>query len=555
MEQTVVKIYDTTLRDGNQAKGLNLSLQDKLTIAGLLDEFGVHYIEGGWPNPTNPLDTEFYERTLDMDWKHARICAFGSTRRAGVSADQDIGLKHLVDSKAPGITIFGKSWDLHVTEILRCSLEENVKMIEDSVAYLKTHAQEVVYDAEHFFDGYKANPEYALKTLQAAKNGGADCIVLCETNGGMALPWEVEDVVQTVKKELGCSIGIHTHNDTGVAVANSLAAIRAGAEQVQGTINGYGERCGNANLTVIIPSLQLKMEKPIVTPEQLQGLRSLSLGVSEIANLVDDIRQPYVGETAFSHKGGAHIDGVMKVAHSFEHMNPSLIGNRREFVVSNQSGGSLILDKIKKIKSDATKQDPEVREILSIVKQREEDGYHFEVADGSFELLARHCFGMLPKWFEVLHYRVTESSDGENSENQESLSEATVKVRISSQGEQGGQEELSVAEGNGPVDAMTKALRRSLEPHFPEISKVYLQDYKVRVLENNTGTSSKVRVWIAFKSVEKSIEDTSGTDTSGDTAATWGTIGVSSNIIKASWAAVLDGFTYMLMLHRSKTVQ
>ena len=340
-----VTIYDTTLRDGNQAKGLNLSLQDKLTIAGMLDDFGVDYIEGGWPNPTNPLDTEFYVQASKIKWKHSKISVFGSTCRAGVPAKEDKGLGYLVQSKAPVACIFGKSWDLHVTEIIRTTLDENLRMIEDSIAFLKKNHEEVIYDAEHFFDGYKANPEYALKTLKAADAGGADCVVLCDTNGGMALSWEIEKIVKIVKESINCTVGIHTHNDTGTAVANALAAVKAGARQVQGTINGYGERCGNANLTVLIPNIQLKMGKSITVDNKIGQLRTLSVGVSEIANLTDDIRQPYVGEAAFAHKGGAHIDGVMKVSHSFEHMDPTLVGNKRDFIVSNQSGGALVLAK------------------------------------------------------------------------------------------------------------------------------------------------------------------------------------------------------------------
>jgi len=521
-----IKIYDTTLRDGNQAKGLNFSLKDKLTIAGLLDAFGVHYIEGGWPNPTNPLDNEFYERARDCEWKNAKICVFGSTARAGVDPAKDAGLKYLVDSRAPVITIFGKTWDLHVTEIIRCTLEDNLKMIKDSVAFLKTQSEEVIYDAEHFFDGYKANPEYALKTLQAALEGGADCITLCETNGGMGLAWEFEELVRKLKKDLSCDIGIHAHNDTGSAVANSLAAVHGGAVQVQGTINGYGERCGNANLTVIIPNLQLKMGYNIVPEDKLIQLRSLSRSVSEIANLEDDIRQPYVGEAAFSHKGGAHIDGVIKIAKSFEHIDPALVGNQRDFIVSNQSGGSLILEKIKKIKPNAHKKDPEVKEILSSLKSLEDQGFHFEVADASFQLLARRVFGMIDEKFTVQTYRVIE----EHNESGKIFSEATIKMKVQ------GQEAYTVSQGNGPVDAMANALRKALESFYPSLIYLKLEDYKVRVLDSNKGTDAVVRVWIRFQDEEPKEKKT------------FGTIGVSGNIIEASWAALLDGINYKLCI-------
>ncbi len=521
-----VKIFDTTLRDGNQAKGLNFSLEDKLAIARLLDTFGVDYIEGGWPNPTNPLDIEFFKRTAQMEWKHAKISSFGSTCRPKVHPEDDQILKFLVDSKTPVITIFGKSWDLHVTEVLRTTLEENLHMIRESVAYLKKHTQEVIYDAEHFFDGYKANPEYAVQTIKAARDGGADCIVLCDTNGGMALSWEVGEIVAKIKAELGCEIGVHVHNDTGVAVANSMAAVHAGATHVQGTINGYGERCGNANLTVIIPNLLLKMNQSSITPEQLQGLRALSLSISEIANLSDDIRQPYVGEAAFAHKGGAHIDGVMKVAHSFEHINPALVGNSRDFIVSNQSGSSLVWDKIKAIQPSLDKKSPEVAAILGEMKSKEDEGYHFEIADASFQLLARKKLGLFQDKFEFLGFRSIE----ERRESGDVHSEFTIKLKV------GNEIEHTAAEGNGPVDAMNAAVRKALARFFPELNSLELIDYKVRVLDNNKGTGAKVRVWTSFH------------DQNNPELEPWGTIGVSSNIIEASWFALLDGINYRLMM-------
>ena len=519
-----VFIYDTTLRDGNQAKGISFSLEDKLAVARKLDAFGVDYIEGGWPNPTNPTDVEFFRRAKTMTWKHAKIAAFGSTCRPNGAPENDPILKPLVESGAPVLTIFGKSWDLHVTEVLRTTLEENLRMIRESVAFLKKNCDEVVYDAEHFFDGYKANPDYALSTLKAAQEGGADCIVLCDTNGGMALSWELEEITARVAKELKTPLGIHVHNDTGVAVANSLAAVRAGAVQVQGVMNGYGERCGNANLTTIIADLQFKMGYPVVSDEQMRGLRALSLSIDEIANLATDIRAPYVGEAAFAHKGGAHVDGVMKLARSFEHMDPSLVGNGRDFVVSNQSGGSLIWDKLRAIKPDVDRRSPEVADILATVKRLEDEGYHFELADGSFQLLARRRLGLFKDRFEFLGFRaIEEQVDGAVR------SEFTLKLKV------GDAVEHTAADGNGPVDAMNKAMLKALVKFFPSLKDLELADFKVRVLDNHSGAGAKVRVWTRY--VDHSHPD----------REPYGTIGVSTNIIEASWMALRDGVQYKLM--------
>ncbi len=526
MSKNKVFIYDTTLRDGNQAKGISFSLEDKLAVARKLDSFGVDYIEGGWPNPTNPTDVEFFRRARGMKWKHAKIAAFGSTCRPKSDPATDPLLKPLTESGAPVITIFGKSWDLHVTDVLRTTLEENLRMIRESVAYLKKHCDEVVYDAEHFFDGYKANPDYAMKTLQAAQEGGADCLVLCDTNGGMALSWELEEITARVVKELKTPVGIHVHNDTGVAIANSLAAVRAGATQVQGVMNGYGERCGNANLTVIIPDLQLKMGFDVVTEEQMRGLRALSLSISEVANLADDIRQPYVGEAAFAHKGGAHVDGVMKVARSFEHIDPALVGNSRDFVVSNQSGGSLIWDKIRAIKPDVDRRSPEVTSVLAEVKRMEDEGYHFEIADASFELLARRLLGLWTDRFTFLGFRAIE----EQREDGRGYSEFTLKLKV------GDAVEHTAAEGNGPVDAMNAAMLKALTKFFPALKDLELVDFKVRVLDNHKGTGAKVRVWTRY--VDHGHPD----------REPYGTIGVSTNIIEASWLALMDGIQYKLML-------
>jgi 2-isopropylmalate synthase len=520
-----VFIYDTTLRDGNQAKGISFSLEDKLAIARKLDAFGVHYIEGGWPNPTNPTDVEFFRRAKTMTWKHAKIAAFGSTCRPNGDPANDPILKPLVESGAPVLTIFGKSWDLHVTEVLRTTLEENLRMIRESVAFLKKNCEEVVYDAEHFFDGYRANPDYALSTLKAAQDGGADCIVLCDTNGGMALSWELEEITARVRRELTAPLGIHVHNDTGTAVANSLAAVRAGATQVQGVMNGYGERCGNANLTTIIPDLQFKMGLPVVGEEQMRGLRALSLSIDETANLANDIRQPYVGEAAFAHKGGAHIDGVIKLARSFEHMDPALVGNGRDFVVSNQSGGSLIWDKIKAIKPDVDRRSPEVADVLAEVKRLEDEGYHFELAEGSFQLLARRRLGLFQDRFEFLGFRaIEEQVDGAVR------SEFTLKLKV------GEAIEHTAADGNGPVDAMNKAMLKALVKFFPNLKDLELADFKVRVLDNAAGAGAKVRVWTRYVDHAHPGRDP------------YGTIGVSTNIIEASWRALMDGIQYKLLL-------
>jgi len=517
-----IKLFDTTLRDGNQARGLSFSLEDKLAIAKLLDAFGIHYIEGGWPNPTNQLDVDFFRRAREMEWSHARIACFGSTRRPGKSASDDPGLKHLLDAGSPVVTIFGKSWDLHVDHVLRVDRGENLAMIRDTCQHLKKAGREVVYDAEHFFDGFKANPEYAVSTLRAAAEGGADWLVLCETNGGMALPWELEEAVREVARELpGIRLGIHAHNDTGAAVANSLAAVRAGALQVQGTINGIGERCGNANLITILANLQLKMGQSVVP--DLSGLRGLSLAVWDIANLSPDIRAPYVGDAAFAHKGGMHIDGVVKVARSFEHVDPSVVGNERELIVSDQGGGALIVSRLVELVPELDKKDPRVSEILAEVKDLESAGWHFEVAEASFHLLAAKRLGLFHAPFQVNHYRVTEEMGAVDTE-------ATVRVVV------GSETAHTAAFGEGPVGALDAALRKAVVRFFPELSTVRLTDYKVRVLEGASGTGSRVRVW---------VESTDGT-------RTWATTGVSANIIEASWLALVDSLLYALFRRRPK---
>lgn len=515
-----VFLYDTTLRDGNQDRKISLSLADKIQIAKLLDQFGFDYIEGGWPNPSNPMDEEFFKKIREVKLKHAKIAAFGSTRRPGILPEKDPLLQALVKSKAPVKTIFGKSWDLHVTEVIRTTLEENLDMIESSVAYLKEHSEEVIYDAEHFFDGYKANPEYALETLRAAEHGGADFIVLCDTNGG-TMPWELESILKDVRKFVSTPVGIHVHNDAGLAVCNSIFAVKNGCTMVQGVVNGYGERCGNANLTTILADLHFKMGAKFFAAKNVAGLRKLSGRVDQIVNLPSDAHAPYVGDAAFAHKGGAHIDGVMKVSRSFEHVDPHAIGNDRVFVTSDQAGGSLVVEKLKVIKPGIDKKDPLVSSLLSLIKERENAGWHFDSAEASFKLLVYRHLKMVEEPFKVLNYRVIEDKTPQGI----SVSQATVKLQI------GNKISYQVSEGDGPVNALDAALRKALLPFFPCMKNVRLDDYKVRVLGSNVASDALVRVWTTF----------------GDDKGHWNMVGVSSNIVEASWIAFVDGLTYKIL--------
>jgi 2-isopropylmalate synthase len=515
----VVSLYDTTLRDGNQALGISFSLSDKIRIAEKLDELGIHYIEGGWPNPTNPTDTEFYKKVIKKKLK-AKIAVFGSTRRPKVKASEDQFLSMLVESGAPVATIFGKSWDLHVKQVIGTTLEENLEMISDSISFLKKKMDEVIYDAEHFFDGYKANPQYALSTLEAARDAGADCIVLCDTNGGV-LTDDFQKIFVEVRKRINAPIGVHVHNDCGCAEANSCLAVVEGACQVQGTMIGLGERCGNANLCTIIPNLQLKKGLALVSEHQLKMLTSLSVFIAEVANLTPNIRLPYIGEAAFSHKAGAHADGVRKVRQSFEHISPEVVGNKRQFVISDQAGSSTILEKLSVILPGLDKKDPVVKRVLLKLKELESNGYQFEAAEGSFELLAREMLGQFKEPFKVIGFRVIE----EKRENGEVFSEATIKIQ------EGDQLEHTASEGDGPVNALDNALRKALVKFYPTLSSVKLEDFKVRVLDGRDGTEAKVRVLIE----------------SSDGVSRWGTVGVSTNIIEASWFALIDSLKYKLM--------
>lgn len=516
-----ISLYDTTLRDGNQDRKISLSLADKLQIARILDHFGFDYIEGGWPNPSNPTDEEFFQKIKEIKLKHAKIAAFGSTRRPKILPENDPLLQALVKSGAPVKTIFGKSWDLHVTDVIRTTLEENLDMIESSVAYLKEHSEEVIYDAEHFFDGYKANPEYAIETLKAAELGHADCIVLCDTNGG-TMPWELEEIVKEVKKKISTPIGIHVHNDAGLAVCNSIYAVKNGATMVQGVVNGYGERCGNANLTTIAADLHFKMGAKFFAAKKMARLRQLSSNVDQIVNLPSDVHAPYVGDAAFAHKGGAHIDGVMKVSRSFEHIDPHAVGNDRVFVTSDQAGGSLVVEKLKAIKPGIDKKDPVVGKLLTLIKERENAGWHFDSAEASFKMLVYRQLGMVEEPFKVLNYRVIEDKTPQGV----SVSQATVKLQV------GDKISHQVSEGDGPVNALDAALRKALLPFFPNMAKVKLDDYKVRVLGSNVASDATVRVWTTF----------------GDEKGYWNVVGVSSNIIEASWMAFVDGLTYKILV-------
>jgi len=510
-------IYDTTLRDGTQGTGISFSVVDKIRVAEKLDGFGVHYIEGGWPG-SNPKDAAFFEEAAKRSWKHAKITAFGMTRRGKVRVEDDAQVQMLLDAKTPAVTVVGKTWPLHVTEVFNVSLEENLAMIADTVAHLKKHGREVLYDAEHFFDSYREDRDYSLRTVKAARDAGADLIVLCETNGGN-LPDFVEQVTREVIAELGQPVGIHTHNDGGVGVANALAAVRAGAVQVQGTINGYGERVGNCNLTTVMPNLQLKMGFDLGL--DLAGLRDLAHFVDELANVPHDIRAPYVGAAAFTHKGGLHVHAVQKLARTYEHVDPALVGNERIITISDMSGQSNVIVKAEKLGFKLAKGAPEVANILTEVKRLESEGYEFEAAEGSFELLIRRHLGQQRPLFELEEYHCSFRRAAQAHWNK---CEATVKLRVN------GQPEYTVAEGDGPVNALDAALRKALRPFYPGIDAIQLDDFKVRISNGQLGTAARTRVLID--------------STDGDEH--WGTVGVSDNIIEASWLALVDSFEYKL---------
>jgi len=526
MTPRMVTLYDTTLRDGAQGEGITFSLEDKLVLARKLDALGVHYIEGGCPHPASPKEVEFFRAARTrLRLSHARLAAFGSTRRKGRTADRDEGLKALLDAHTPVVAIFGKSWDLHVTEVLRTTREENLAMIAESVRVLKRAGREVIYDAEHFFDGYRSDPAYAVATLEAAAEAGADWVVLCDTNGG-ALPGAVREIVTAVKRRLTAPLGIHTHNDGECAVANSLVAVEAGATQVQGTINGYGERCGNANLCSVIPGLKLKLGIPCVTDAQLGQLRSMSLFVSELATKPPRDEMPYVGASAFAHKAGVHVDAMGKTAKAYEHVSPEVVGNRRRVLVSDMSGGATVRWKAEGYGLKLEKGDERGRRILAELKRLEAEGYHFEGAEASFELLVARVTKGLKAPFELLDFRVAV----DKKPGGPSVSEATLKVKV------GDQVEHTVAEGDGPVNALDSALRKALGRFYPQLKSMHLTDYRVRVINPQAATAAKVRV---------TIETTDGTDI-------WSTLGVSENIIEASWQALADSVAYKLLKGKSR---
>ncbi len=515
--QTRITIYDTTLRDGTQGEGVSLSLDDKLMIAARLDDIGFDYIEGGYPL-SNPKDVAFFAEAAGRAWKHARIAAFGMTRRRDAAACDDVGLNAMIDARVPVCTLVAKTWDMHVTEVLRVSLEDNLAMIRDSVAYLKGKGREVIYDAEHFFDGFRANEDYALRTLGAAVEAGADMLVLCDTNGG-SLPDDVERIVARVGSQTTVPLGIHTHNDSSLAVANALAAVRAGAAQVQGTINGIGERCGNVDLTSVVPNLRLKMGRDCLSEPGCRRMTELSRYVYEVANLIPRENQPFVGSGSFAHKGGMHVHAVQRVAHSYEHIRPESVGNSRRVLISELSGVSSVAGKVS---GYAIADRAVLRSILDTVQDLENEGYQFEAAEASFDLIVRKAVGRYHRFFDLDHYRAIVLKEG----GDRPITEATVKLRVGD-----GHWEHRVAEGDGPVNALDTALRLAIQDYYPALTQMQLVDYKVRVINPRAATAARVRVIIE----------------SSDGRNRWGTIGVSENIIDASWTALVDSIEYMLL--------
>jgi 2-isopropylmalate synthase len=521
MEGMDIQIYDTTLRDGTQRSDVSLSLDDKLRIARKLDDLGVAFIEGGWPG-SNPKDVEFFRRAAQMEWQHALIAAFGATRHANNRPENDANIQALLDAQTPVCTVFGKSWPLHVTEVLRTTLAENLRMIEESVAYLIGQGRRVIYDAEHFFDGYKADPGYALETLRAALRGGAEIVVLCDTNGG-ALPWEVAAATREVRQQVAVPVGIHTHNDSELAVANTLAAVREGAVHVQGTINGIGERCGNANLCAAIPDLEIKLGLRCLPAGSLGQLYEISHFVTEVANLTPNEHMAFVGRSAFAHKGGVHVHAIRRVEHSYQHIDPALVGNEMRVVVSELSGRANLLSKAEEY-GVAIDDGESVPQVLQEVKQLESKGFSFEGAEASvIMMLKRQQPGYRPP-FELIDFSVMV----EHRQGRGIFAEATVKVRL------GGQVYHTAAEGNGPVSALDRALRKALIGDYPIIDNVQLVDYKVRILDSDSGTAATTRVLIdtRFDNDQKAVR--------------WSTVGASGNIIEASWQALQDAYEYAL---------
>jgi 2-isopropylmalate synthase len=516
-----ISVYDTTLRDGCQAEGVSLTVVDKLEVARRLDELGVHYIEGGYPL-SNPKDQEFFRRVRDLDLHNSTIVAFGSTRKPGSAPEEDRFLKAVLKAGTRAVTVVAKAWGWHVTDVLRTTLEENLRMVEDSVRYLRAEGRQVLFDAEHFFDGYKADAGYALSVLRAAAGAGADCLVLCDTNGG-ALPHEVGEITARVCEELAAPVGIHCHNDSGVAVANTIVAVLNGAVQVQGTLNGLGERAGNADLCAVVANIDLKTPHRCLTDAQLRRLTEVSRFVYEVANLIPDPVQPFVGASAFAHKAGLHVDALRKAPGSYEHIDPALVGNERRFLLSELSGHASMLAKIEQY--EITHDEQMVRELLARLQELEHEGYQYEGAEASFELVAKDVAGTMQPFFEVIGYHVSVIRHADGA----LVTDATVKLVVN------GELMHTASEGDGPVNALDGALRKALEPHFPELKDVHLTDYKVRVINPREATAAKVRVVIQ----------------SADGRQTWGTVGVDENIIDASWEALLDSVQYKLLMKQA----
>ena len=512
-----IRLYDTTLRDGMQAEGVSFSLEDKLSIARRLDELGLDYIEGGYAG-SNPKEMQFFQEAAKLRLKNSRIVAFGSTRRAHTKVSEDASLNAILACKSPAATLVGKCWDLHVTDVLGCSSEENLAICAESVEYVKKRGLETIFDAEHLFDGYKKNPEYAMKVLAAAAEAGADVLVLCDTNGG-SLPSEIYEITKAVCEKFSpMVIGIHAHNDSDCATANSLAAVRAGARHVQGTMNGLGERCGNANLCTVIPNLAFKMGFQVISPEKIETLTEVSRFIFEVTNLTPVMNMPYVGESAFAHKAGLHVDALRKNKRTYEHIEPKLIGNERRFLISELAGKSNVLAELEKARIAEDKK--LARKILDRVQELENEGYQFEAADASFDLLIKKVMGTYKPAFELIKYYV----NTEKRASGELVTEATIKLKV------GDKVEHVVEEGDGPVNALDAALRKSLENFYPTIKDVHLIDYKVRVVNAKAGTAARVRVFIESR----------------DKTNVWGTVGVSENIIEASWQALVDSVEYKL---------
>ncbi|MBI4455976.1 MAG: citramalate synthase [Acidobacteria bacterium] len=511
-------IYDTTLRDGSQSEHISFSVEDKLHVAGRLDEAGFHYIEGGWPG-SNPKDLLFFQRARRQQWKRARIAAFGSTRHAKNKVQKDPNVQALLDAHTPTVTIFGKTWDLHVRKALGISLEENLQLISETVAYLKDSGKEVIYDAEHFFDGWKARPDYALKTLRAAEVAGADFVVLCDTNGG-SLPDEIKAGVLVARQAVTCNLGIHTHNDSDTATANSIVAVESGCRMIQGTVNGLGERCGNANLCSVIPILELKLNRHCIGKEKVRELTTLSRYVAEVGNIYVPSNLPFVGTSAFAHKGGIHVSAVLKHTSTYEHLQPESVGNRRRVLISDMSGKSNVVYKAKELSWETKLAPEQLNAVIQELKQKEYEGFQYEGAEASFQLLVEDLVGKAPKFFTLEGWQVLI----DKNRNGKLRSQASIKLKV------GNEVEHVIAEGNGPVNALNRALKKSLSPFFPSIERIHLNDYKVRVIDTHRGTAAKVRVL---------IESTDG-------QSRWNTIGVSENVLEASWQALVDGIRFYL---------